>query len=161
MNRKHFIILTCVLILCFLSFSTSSILSVRVPDVFAAEGYIVSGSGYNYPGSNASEMLEVNIISSSLNDSWLRYYNPGMNLVSASITNAVVENHTLTITGSAIVQGYSNFTFTATIINGKPDSWGLEIYNPDGYLYFQRDVQNIAKGDFVISVVSKLTNNDH
>ncbi len=155
MSRKLFIILACILVLCFLSFSTASILSVRVPNVYAAGEYTVFGNGYNYPGSGISEIIEVNIISSSLNDSWLRYYYPGMNLVSTSITEVNVEKGILTITGSAIVQGYSDYKFTATIINGKKDSWGLDIYNPDGYLYFQRAVQKVAKGDFVISSDSK------
>ncbi|HDZ61550.1 MAG TPA: hypothetical protein ENH40_00180, partial [Nitrospirae bacterium] len=99
MSRKHFIILACVPVLCFLAFSAALILSVRVPDVFAAGGYIVTGGGYNYPGSDSIEMVEVNIISSSLNDSWLRYYNPGMNLASTSITGTNIENRSLIITG--------------------------------------------------------------
>ncbi|MBI4847072.1 MAG: hypothetical protein HY808_00640 [Nitrospirae bacterium] len=117
----------------------------------AAEGYKVSGNGYNYQGENGEmASLGLNVTSSPL-WGWLRYYYPNMNLISTSITGVTVNGDSVTITGTGTVQANSGYTFTATIIAGNPDSIGIEVHNSDGSLYNRVELKAIVQGNFDIS----------
>jgi|Deesub1362A_J573_1020465.scaffolds.fasta_scaffold34616_1 hypothetical protein len=134
----------CSLLLCLLWLSTYT---------NATERYKITGSGMNYPAPPSWATLGVNIDSANLQDSWLRYYYPQMklNLISTSITGVTVEDTTITITGIGRVQGNDGFTFTATINDGNPDAFGIEIRDADDMSYYKGEIKPIVKGNFLIS----------
>lgn len=119
----------------------------------ANSGYKVTGSGMNYPEAPSWATLGVNIDTLNLQDSWLRYYYPNMklNLISTSIAGVTVEGGTVKITGTGTVHGNEGFTFTATINDGSPDAFGIEIRNPEGTFYYTGEVKPVVRGNFVIS----------
>ena len=78
MNKKPLLLLLSLFILLCLQLNAS------------AEDYIISGSGHNYPAIDEVGSMGVYVPSPSL-DGWLRYYYPGMNLISTSITNECVK----------------------------------------------------------------------
>jgi hypothetical protein len=112
----------------------------------------VAGSGYNYPEPLFRASLSLNINTSSLETGRLNYYYTKirLSLVSTSITGISVSGSTITITGIGAVNGISGYTFTATITDGNPDTMEIEIYDPDGTLYFQSGSGDLISGDFSI-----------
>jgi hypothetical protein len=74
-----------------------------------------------------------------------------LNLISTSITGVSIEGTIITITGIGTVQDNEGFTFTATINNGNPDAFGIEIHNPDGTFYYLGEIKSVVRGNFVIS----------
>ena len=49
--------------------------------------------------------------------------------------------------------GVSGYTFTATVIDGAPDSFGVTIKKLDGSIYYTAAPGFVSGGDFVISVL--------
>ncbi len=97
--------------------------------------------------------MSLDVRVSSIEMGWLEYSysRHGVDLVSTSITGlGVCYDDTATITGTGKVKGRAGYTFTATVTDGSPDSMGIEIYKPDGTLYFSADPEAISKGDFII-----------
>ncbi len=117
----------------------------------------VSGSGINYPEKRSRASMSLDVSGSSPETGWLEYSytRNGVDLVSTSITGLTVGcyDDTAAITGIGKVKGMrgiTGYTFTATVTDGGPDSMGIEIYKPDGTLYFSADPEAISKGDFII-----------
>jgi hypothetical protein len=73
-----------------------------------------------------------------------------MNFVSTGITAVSVSGNTATIAGVGTVNGVAGYTFTATVTNGSPDSFGIVIKKPDGTTYYSAGPKNISGGDLVI-----------
>ncbi len=128
--------------------------------------YRVSGSGMSYPDPDSSTSMSLDITSSPLESTWLKYYyhekkihrdtmeiiDLKVDMVSASITGLIVNGDTSTITGTGTVNGTPGYTFTATITDGGPDAMGLEIRKPDGRLYYRVAPTALTEGNLTISV---------
>jgi hypothetical protein len=121
--------------------------------VFAAN-YRVSGNGMNspVPGFRAGMSLDVN--NSSLETSWLKYHytHHRMSFISTSITGLTVEGNVATINGIGTVKGAAGYTFKAVITDGSPDKMSIEIYKPNGALYYHAVSKIINRGNFNIEV---------
>ena len=126
----------------------------------AEGGYRVSGNGYYYPDPNTDNMLSggMNVTSTTL-EGWLIYYYPNMNLRSTKITGVLVEvsdkGYRATITGEGTMELNPGYTFKAIIYATPPDYlMALTVFNPDGSLHFQAELQKIGmKGYFTISAL--------
>ncbi|HDH11381.1 MAG TPA: DUF1566 domain-containing protein [Nitrospirae bacterium] len=118
----------------------------------ACENYQISGSGLNYPIPRFRASMALDVMTSSLSTSRLKYYytRQRINLVSTSITGLSVAGDTATITGEGTMNGTEGYTFTATIIDGSPDEMGIDIYNSDSSLYFSAAPEAISRGQFSI-----------
>jgi hypothetical protein len=71
-------------------------------------------------------------------------------LRSTSIEEISVERDTAIIKGEGKVRRRHGYTFKATITDNIPDKIGIEIYNPDGTLYFSSEPDALRRGNFVI-----------
>lgn len=137
-----------------------SILILSCPVLLASDvaaqnttGYKITGSGMNYPEAPSWATLGVNIDTLNLQDSWLRYYYPKMklNLISTSIAGVSVDNGTVTIAGTGTMQGGTGFTFAATIKDGSPDSFGIDINGADGTFHYTGEIKPSIRGNFVVT----------
>jgi hypothetical protein len=63
---------------------------------------------------------------------------------------AFISGNTATISGAGTVNGGSGHTFTATVANGVPGSFGIIIRKPDGSTSYSAGPMNISGGDLVI-----------
>jgi hypothetical protein len=55
--------------------------------------------------------------------------------------------------GTGTVNGTGGYTFTTTVTDGAPDSFGIEIRKvSDGNLYYSAPAKNISGGDLKIQV---------
>ncbi|MBI4839227.1 MAG: hypothetical protein HY806_08855 [Nitrospirae bacterium] len=126
--------------------------------VFAAD-YRASGNGYNYPEPSFRASMSLDVKSSSLGTSWLKYYYTRLrlSLVSTSITGISSDGNTATVTGVGTVNGAAGYTFTVTVKDSSPDAIGIEIHNPDGTLYFKDPsdgvTHDIASGNFIVEII--------
>jgi hypothetical protein len=73
-----------------------------------------------------------------------------MNFVSTLITAVSVAGNTAVISGNGTVNGVGGYSFTITVNNGSPDSFGIEIKNSLGTVYYSAGPRNIAGGDLLI-----------
>ena len=73
-----------------------------------------------------------------------------MNFVSTGITSVSVSGNSATISGTGTVNGVGGYTFTDTISNGTPDTFGIVIRKSDGTTYYSAGPKNISGGDLVI-----------
>jgi len=121
--------------------------------------YKVSGKGMNHPAARSMAMMALDVSASSPEAGRLKYYysrhghgrRGGLTLESTSITGLSVGCYgDAAITGTGTVKGTAGYTFTATVTDGGPDSMGIEIYRPDGTLYFSAEPEAVRMGDFVI-----------
>jgi hypothetical protein len=113
----------------------------------------VSGGAYFYPETStyrASFSMDVNGPSSP--SGWLKYYytRTRMNFVSTEITSVSAPGNAASISGTGTVNGVGGYTFTATVTNGSPDSFGIVIKKPDGTTYYSAGPENLSGGDLVI-----------
>ena len=113
----------------------------------------ISGGAYFYPETltyRASFSME--IIGPSSPSGWLKYYytRTRMNFVSTGITSVSAVGDNASISGSGTVNGVSGYTFTATIADVSPDSFGIVIRRSDGSIYYSVALKNISGGNLVI-----------
>ena len=113
----------------------------------------ISGGAYFYPETftyRASFSME--IIGPSSPSGWLKYYytRTRMNFVSTGITSVSAVGDNASISGSGTVNGVSGYTFTATIADVSPDSFGIVIRRSDGSIYYSVAPKNISGGNLVI-----------
>jgi RHS repeat-associated protein len=77
----------------------------------------------------------------------------------------LIAGNTATITGKGKVNRKPGYTFRVTIVDGNPDEMGIEIYNPDGSLYYQDPpgggTQALIRGNFTIGNSIYYYHNDH
>jgi hypothetical protein len=83
---------------------------------------------------------------------WLKYYyaRTRMNFVSTGVTSVSSSGNTATISGTGTVNGVGGYTFTATVTNESPDTFGIVIKKSDGTTYYSAGPKNISGGDLVI-----------
>lgn len=113
----------------------------------------VSGSGNNYPVPLFRASLSLNVNASSLGTGSLSYYytRNRIYLVATSIAGITSSGGTATITGTGTMNGTPNYTFTATITDGSPDSTGIVIYSPGGALYFSTGgTKPVSSGNYTV-----------
>ncbi|MBI4837631.1 MAG: fibronectin type III domain-containing protein [Nitrospirae bacterium] len=128
-----------------------------VSTTFAAD-YRASGNGYNYPEPSFRASMSLDVRSSSLGTSWLKYYYTRLrlSLVSTSITGISSEGNTATVTGVGALNEVPNYTFTVTITDGSPDAMGIEIRKPNGTLHFKDPPEGgtraLSTGNFIMEV---------
>jgi hypothetical protein len=113
----------------------------------------ISGGAYFYPEYPTYQAsFSMDVTGSSLPSGWLKYYYPRtrMSFLSTGITSVFMSGNTSTISGTGNINGTGNYTFTATVVNGTPDSFAIVIKKPDGSIYYLAGHKNIAGGDLVI-----------
>lgn len=113
----------------------------------------ISGGAYFYPETPTYRAsFSMDIIGPSSPSGWLKYYytRTRMNFVSTGITSVSAVGDNASISGSGTVNGVSGYTFTATIADVSPDSFGIVIRRSDGSIYYSVAPKNISGGNLVI-----------
>ena len=113
----------------------------------------VSGGAYFYPETSTYRASFLMDVTGPLSPSgWLKYYytRTRMNFVSTGIMAVSASGNTATTSGTGTVNGVGGYTFTATVTNGSPDSFGIVIKKSDGTIYYSAGPMNISGGDLVI-----------
>ena len=72
---------------------------------------------------------------------------PVMTLLSTRITEVVVSSNKVSISGEAKVTGKRGYTFTATVVDGKKDSFGIVIRKPNGTTYYDAPLKPACSGE--------------
>lgn len=120
------------------------------------QNYRISGSSYNFPETTTYRAtFSMDVSTGTTPYGWLKYYysRTRMNFVSTGITSVVVSGNTATITGTGTVNGVGGYTFTATVTDRSPDSFGIVIRKPDGNTHYSAPAKNISGGDLMISML--------
>lgn len=115
----------------------------------------VTGGAYNYPQTTTYKAsFSLDVTASAAPAGWLKYYyaRTRMNFVSTGITQAYLSGSTATIMGNGTVNGAGGYTFAATMVNGNPDTFAIEIRKPDGNPYYSAPAKAISGGDLVIQM---------
>ncbi len=115
----------------------------------------VTGGAYNYPETTTYKAsFSLDITAAAAPSGWLKYYyaRTRMNFVSTGITQAYLSGSTATINGTGTVNGVGGYTFTATVVNGNPDTFGIEVRKADGSLYYSAPAKANSGGDLVIQM---------
>ena len=113
----------------------------------------VSGGAYFYPESPTYRASFSMAVTGPLSPSgWLKYYytRTRMNFVSTGIMSVSASGNTATISGTGTVNGASGYTFTATVTNGSPDTFGIVIRKSNGSTYYSAGPKNVSGGDLAI-----------
>ena len=112
----------------------------------------ISGNGYTSPDPGSGAGISVDIKASSLETGRLSYYytKSGIALLSTSISGLVIDGVTAVITGGCTVNGLSGYSYMATLTDTGPDTVKIEIYNPDGTVYFNTNNEILISGDLNI-----------
>jgi hypothetical protein len=116
----------------------------------------ISGGAYNFPQTTAYKAsFSMDVTKASSLTGWLKYYyaRTRMNFVSTGITGVSVSGNTATISGTGKVNGVNGYTFTATVTDGSPDSFGITINKPDGSLYYSTPSKSVSGGDLKIALL--------
>ncbi len=122
----------------------------------ACEDVRISGGAYNFPQTTAYKAsFSMDVTKASSLTGWLKYYyaRTRMNFVSTGITGVSVSGNTATISGTGKVNNINGYTFTATITDNAPDSFGITINKPDGSLYYSAPSKAVSGGDLKISLL--------
>jgi hypothetical protein len=115
--------------------------------------YKISGGAYFYPENNIYQAsFSMDVIGPSSPSGWLKYYytRTRMNFVSSVITSVNVSGNTVTIEGIGTVNRVGGYTFTAIIIDGSPDRFGIEILKSGNPYYSVSPPKAINAGNLVI-----------
>jgi hypothetical protein len=70
-------------------------------------------------------------------------------LVSSSIERVSIADGAATIRGFGLVNGARGYRFTAIVVDGGPDMFGITIQRPDGRVVYQRQ-QSAQRGELHI-----------
>ena len=100
-----------------------------------ARKYRISGGGFNDPQDAKREAtFSMDVTGPSNLSGSLRYYyaKNRLELVSTEITSVSISNNTAIIPGKGKVNGVAGYVFTATIVDGSPDKFGLSINKLNG-----------------------------
>jgi hypothetical protein len=73
-----------------------------------------------------------------------------MNFLSTKITMVSISGNTVMISGSGNVNRAKGYTFTATVTNGSPDRFSIEIRKPDGSVYHSAGPKATSGGNLTI-----------
>ncbi len=122
----------------------------------ACEDISISGGAYNFPQTTAYKAsFSMDITKAAALTGWLKYYyaKRRMNFVSAVITGISVSGNTATISGTGKVNNINGYTFTATITDNAPDSFGITIRKSDGTVYYSAPSKAVSGGNLKISLL--------
>lgn len=125
-------------------------------DIWAPSSFQVSGGAYNFPQTSTYRAsFSMDVTGPSSPSGWLKYYysRTRMNFVSTAITSVSDTGSTATIAGTGTVNGVSGYTFTATVTDGTPDTFGITIKKSDGSTYYSAGPGAISGGDLIISLL--------
>lgn len=122
----------------------------------ACERVKISGGAYNFPQTTIYKAtFSMDVTGPTSPSGWLKYYysKTRMNFVSTGITEVSMSGNTATISGTGKINGVSGYTFTATITDGSPDSFGIIIRKADGGIHYSAGPGAISGGDLIISLL--------
>jgi YD repeat-containing protein len=112
----------------------------------------ISGNGYTSPEPGASAEISVDISVSSLETGILTYTDTksGVTLINTSISGLVIDSGIAVITGKCTINGFSGYSYRATLTDTGPDTVEIEIYNADGTVHFSTNKNILINGDLSI-----------
>jgi len=125
-----------------------------VGDACEPAQYRISGSAYNYPQLPPySAAFSMDAAGPDSPSGWLRYYysRTRMNFQSTAVTAVAMSGNTATIEGTGTVNGAGGYTFTATVLDSAPDSFGIAIRRPDDSIYYSTATAPTAGGNLSIA----------
>jgi hypothetical protein len=108
------------------------------------------GSGYTFPETSSFRAtFSMDILGPSAASGSLQYYysRSRMNFVSTSITMMAINGSTVTISGVGTVNGTAGYTYSATVVIGSTDRFGLTIRRADGTVFYSAPLLNLSGGD--------------
>ena len=118
------------------------------------KNFRVSGGAYNSPDDpKYKATFSMDVTGPASLGGWLKYYyaKTRMDVASNGITTVSVSGNTATISGTGPVNGVGGYSFTATITDGSPDSFGITIKNSKGSVYYSAGSKKVSGGDIIIS----------
>jgi Abnormal spindle-like microcephaly-assoc'd, ASPM-SPD-2-Hydin len=119
-----------------------------------ARKYRISGGGFNDPqDAKYKATFSMDVTGPSNLSGSLRYYyaKNRLELVSTEITSVSISNNTAIITGKGKVNGVAGYVFTATIVDGSPDKFGLSINKLNGTPVYSVPPKAVSGGNLVLS----------
>jgi hypothetical protein len=67
------------------------------------------------------------------------------------VTKLSIAGSSATVEGAGTINGIGGYTFTATVIDGAPDGFGIVIRRVDGATYYSAPLRALAGGALTIS----------
>ena len=120
----------------------------------------IAGAAFNYPEHPACDKralkhrgsILLTVTGPSAPSGLLTYVfsKAGIALISTKIKEVTVSGNLVIINGVAKVNGKAGYTFTATVSNGKKDSFSIVIMKPNGSLFYSAPLKPACEGDIVI-----------
>jgi beta-lactam-binding protein with PASTA domain len=94
-------------------------------------------------------LFSLNVSSANLKTGHLafNYLRKRLNLVSTSVPSINEDGNVYTVSGSGKVNGVKGYTFTATVVIGMPDSFGIVIKKANGSVVFSTSTKRVTRGD--------------
>ncbi|MBI5193442.1 MAG: hypothetical protein HZA08_08390 [Nitrospirae bacterium] len=118
----------------------------------------ISGNGYIFPETltyKAIFSMDVSKDGANPPSGLVKYYysRTRMSMVSTAITNLTSTGvgTSADISGNCTVNNIAGYTFSATVTNGRPDSFRISIYKSDGSRYYSAGPKNLSGGDLVLT----------
>jgi hypothetical protein len=114
----------------------------------------VAGTGYNFPETatyRASVAVDATGPSPVEGTVKYSYTRTRLSFASSSVSAVAFDGGVVTIEGIGTVNGVGGYPFTATVIDGAADAFGIVIRRPDGTVYFAAAPTPLAGGGFTIS----------
>jgi beta-lactam-binding protein with PASTA domain len=118
------------------------------------QSYRITGAGFIFPERTIIPALfSLNVSSVNLKAGHLafNYLRKRLNLVSTSVASINESNNVYTLSGSGRVNGVKGYSYTATIVTGKPDMFGIVIKKAGGSVVFSTVPKSVVKGDIKVS----------
>lgn len=120
-----------------------------------ARNFQISGSAYNFPESSSYRAtFSMSATGPATLGGWLKYTytKTRMTFASTAITAVSVTEGSATISGTGTVNGVAGYTFTATVVDGAPDKFGITIKKANGTIHYNAASSAISGGSQTISV---------
>jgi len=113
----------------------------------------ISGSGYNTPevaSYRASFAIDVTCGSIPAGTVQYAYSRTRMNVASSSIASCAMTGNSVSLQGTATVNGAPGYTFAVTATDGSPDTFGIVIRRSDGTVHYSSSTLPLAGGAFTV-----------
>jgi beta-lactam-binding protein with PASTA domain len=114
------------------------------------QNHRITGAGFIIPEiSKYPAFFSISLSNANLKAGHLafNYSKKRMNMVSTSVTPLNEINNVYTASGSGKVNGVKGYTFTATVVIGNPDSFGIVIKKANGSVVFSTSAKRVTRGD--------------
>jgi hypothetical protein len=131
----------------------TSVLPATAVNLVVSKGkqsYRITGAGFIFPERTIFPALfSLNVSTANLKVGQLafNYLRKKLNLVSTYVASINESNNVYTISGSGKMNGAKGYTFTATIVIGKPDMFGIVIKKASGSVVFSTAPKSVMRGD--------------